>query len=59
MVTRINLVRAQRSVVLGDLACIMNWASDPRADGYSNNAATSAAWRMEYYERVGWPWFKG
>ncbi|HEY8880844.1 MAG TPA: hypothetical protein VIN03_24950 [Roseateles sp.] len=44
---------------IADLACIMNYADDPRADGYSSNGSDERRLAMEYYERVGWPWFKG
>ena len=42
---------------IADLAGIMNWASDPRADGYSSNGSDERRMAMEYYERVGYPWF--
>jgi len=42
---------------VADLAGIMNWASDPRADGYSSNGSDERRMAMEYYERVGYPWF--
>ena len=42
---------------IADLAGIMNWAADPRADGYSSNGSDERRMAMEYYERVGYPWF--
>lgn len=42
---------------IADLAGIMNWASDPRADGYSSNGSDERRMAGEYYERVGYPWF--
>lgn len=42
---------------IADLAGIMNWAADPRADGYSSNGSDERRLAMEYYERVGYPWF--
>jgi hypothetical protein len=41
---------------IADLAGIMNWASAPRADGYSSNGSDECRYAMEYYERVGYPW---
>jgi hypothetical protein len=42
---------------IADLAGIMNWAASPRADGYSSNGSDERRMAMEYYERVGYPWF--
>jgi hypothetical protein len=42
---------------IADLAGIMNWASNPRADGYSSNGSDERRMAMEYYERVGYPWW--
>ena len=42
---------------IADLAGIMNWASSPRADGYSSNGSDERRMAMEYYERVGYPWW--
>jgi hypothetical protein len=44
---------------IADLAGIMNWADNPRADGYSSNGSDERRMAMEYYERVGYPWFNG
>ena len=41
---------------IADLAEIMNWADNPRADGYSSNGSDERRYAMEYYERVGYPW---
>ena len=43
---------------IADLAGIMNWASNPRADGYSSNGSDERRMAMEYYERVGYPWWR-
>ena len=42
---------------IADLAGIMNWASNPRADGYSSNGSDERGLAREYYERVGYPWW--
>ena len=42
---------------IADLCGIMNWAKNPRADGYSSNGSDERRMAMEYYERVGYPWF--
>jgi len=43
---------------IADLAEIMNWASDPREDGYSSNGSDERMMAREYYERVGYPYWK-
>jgi len=42
---------------IADLAGIMNWVSNPRTDGYSSNGSDERHMAMEYYERVGYPWW--
>jgi hypothetical protein len=42
---------------IADLAEIVSWADNPRADGYSSNGSDERRYAMEYYERVGYPWF--
>ena len=42
---------------IADLAGIMNWADSPRADGYGSNGSDERRYAMEYYERVGYPWW--
>ena len=42
---------------IADLAGIMNWAANPRADGYSSNGSDERSMAREYYERVGYPWW--
>ena len=42
---------------IADLAGIMNWVANPRADGYSSNGSDERRLVMEYYERVGYPWW--
>ena len=44
---------------IADRAGIRNWAADPRADGYSSNGSDERRMAMEYYERVGYPWWRG
>jgi hypothetical protein len=41
---------------IADLCGIMNWANNPRADGYSSNGSDERGRATEYYERVGYPW---
>jgi hypothetical protein len=43
---------------IADLAEIMNWASDPREDGYSSNGSDERMMVREYYERVGYPYWE-
>lgn len=42
---------------IADLAEIMNWASDPREDGYSSNGSDERMKAREYYDRVGYPYW--
>ena len=42
---------------IADLCEIMDWASDPRTDGYSSNGSDERHMAMEYYRRVGYPWW--
>ena len=43
---------------IADLCEIRNWASDPREDGYSSNGSDERMKAREYYERVGYPYWK-
>lgn len=43
---------------IADLAEIMNWASNPREDGYSSNGSDERMMARQYYERVGYPYWK-
>ena len=43
---------------IADLAGIMNWASDPRDDGYTSNGSDERMKAREYYDRVGYPYWK-
>jgi len=43
---------------IGDLAGIMNWANNPRADGYNSNGSDEREMAMDYYRRVGYPHWK-
>ena len=52
---------APKTVIRGfiaDLAKIMNWASNPRDDGYGSNGSDERMKAREYYERVGYPYWK-
>ena len=42
---------------IADLAEIMNWARNPREDGYSSNGSDERRMAREYYERVGYPYW--
>jgi hypothetical protein len=42
---------------IGDLCSIISWASDPRTDGYNSNGSDERRMAMEYYQRVGYPWW--
>ncbi len=43
---------------ISDLAGIMNWAANPRTDGYSSNGSDERSMAMDYYRRVGYPYWK-
>jgi hypothetical protein len=42
---------------IGDVCEIINWASNPRTDGYGSNGSDERRMAYEYYERVGYPWW--
>jgi hypothetical protein len=42
---------------IADLTEIVSWAANPRTDGYCSNGSDERRYAMEYYERVGYPWF--
>ncbi|GGY20395.1 hypothetical protein [Paludibacterium paludis] len=42
---------------IADLAGIMSWVANPRADGCSSNGSDDRSMASEYYERVGYPWW--
>lgn len=42
---------------IADLAGIMNWVANPRADGYSSNGSDERMMAQAYYERVGYPYW--
>src|SRR5271156_1681170 len=39
---------------IADLCGIMNWSSNPRADGYSSNGSDERDFARQYYDRVGY-----
>lgn len=43
---------------IADLCGLLNWAKDPRPDGYSSNGSDERDHAEAYYERVGYPWFR-
>ncbi|HYS75938.1 MAG TPA: hypothetical protein VEM38_07600 [Burkholderiales bacterium] len=44
---------------IADVCGIMNWASNPREDGYSSNGSDERDMAYAYYERCGYPWMHG
>ena len=42
---------------IADLCQIMSWAAEPRTDGYSSNGSDERSMAMDYYRRVGYPWW--
>ena len=42
---------------IADLCAITSSADAPRADHYQNNGSDERRMAMEYYERVGYPWW--
>ena len=51
----------RRAVVRGfiaDLREILNYASDPREDGYQSNGSDERMLARQYYERVGYPFMR-
>jgi len=42
---------------IADLTGIMNWANNPREDGYSSNGSDERMMAREYYRRVGYPYW--
>jgi hypothetical protein len=42
---------------IADVSGIINWARDPRSDGYSSNGSDERDMAYAYYERVGYPWW--
>lgn len=43
---------------IADLAEIHNFLNNPRADGYSSNGSDERRLANEYYQRVGYPYWK-
>ncbi len=43
---------------IADLCQIQSWASSPRKDGYCSNGSDERSLAREYYERVGYPYWK-
>ena len=43
---------------IADLAGIITWQADPRADGYSSNGSDERSMAMDYYNRVGYAHWK-
>jgi hypothetical protein len=41
---------------IADLCGLMNWARDPRPDGYSSNGSDERDRAEQYYDRVGYSW---
>jgi hypothetical protein len=43
---------------IGDVSGIINWAANPRVDGYNSNGSDEREMATAYYERVGYPYWK-
>jgi hypothetical protein len=43
---------------IADLCGIHNYVSAPRQDGYSSNGSDERSMAQDYYERVGYPYWK-
>jgi hypothetical protein len=43
---------------IADLCAIVSWQRCPRTDGYSSNGSDERGLAREYYERVGYPYWK-
>ena len=42
---------------IADLCQITNWQSAPREDGYSSNGSDERRMALDYYHRVGYPYW--
>ena len=42
---------------IADVSGIMNWAANPRKDGYSSNGSDERDMAQQYYQRVGYPYW--
>lgn len=42
---------------IADLCGIISWHASPRADGYNSNGSDERSMAMDYYRRVGYPWW--
>ena len=43
---------------IADLAGIISWQANPRADGYCSNGSDEREMAYAYYQRVGYPYWK-
>jgi hypothetical protein len=43
---------------IADLCGIINWANNPRADGYGSNGSDERRRAEEYYDRVGYSFWR-
>lgn len=43
---------------IADVSGIVSWAANPRTDGYNSNGSDERSMAQEYYERVGYPYWK-
>ncbi len=43
---------------IADLAGIINWQANPREDGYGSNGSDERRMACEYYDRVGYPYWR-
>lgn len=44
---------------IADLCGLHNYVAAPRQDGYSSNGSDERSMAQDYYERVGYPYWKG
>jgi hypothetical protein len=43
---------------IADVSGIISWWAHPRADRYSSNGSDERSMAMDYYQRVGYPYWK-
>ena len=43
---------------IADVSGIISWARAPRQDGYNSNGSDERSMAQDYYERVGYPYWK-
>ena len=43
---------------IADVSGIVSWAANPRTDGYNSNGSDERSMAQDYYERVGYPYWR-